>query len=600
MDKTGLNRRKMSKPDFDNEEKLSDATRDSKGISNNDLPCNIHEDTQLCNVPQEFLSGCKTRPLLHIDDLGNRFHYALQPMFYSVIFIFIVELLERFSFYGIYYTLTVFLTGGYNEEWNPGFTSIKASSFVSMSTMVAYTTPFIGAILADSFFGEYKSILFGLLIFYLPGIVLLTISTIPKFLGHEFNENAVIFSLLVLWPLGTGTIKSIVNVFGAKQFHPILQSSLVESYYVNFYMCINVGALAGIALVPIIAQHNITLAYALPCSLIAIGGLLFIAGTTRYVKSPPRGEMFSSKSNQDVQGASNSISLFTIFRITILIVPFCVGYNQLPTTFIVQGMVMEKAFGIFDVASMNGIDALSVLLFGHITASYIYPTLASRNIKLPTTYKFAIGSFLGSLAILWAILVDRMIHYAYENHGTKISVLWQAPSYILVGCGEIFAISASYEVAFQASSPDKKVLASAANIFCIGGIPNLICIFLYHSCSSWFQNEQGNTNIQHIEDYATAKVEKYFFVLLGIMFFGICINILPSVRDFVTSVEQKAADIVRTPALKKRQIDEEAPLFTPQSKKYRRYTKGKIPNLFKMGSMRAGQVQNNVEKHNNV
>jgi len=34
-------------------------------------------------------------------------------------------------------------------------------------------------------------------------------------------------------------------VFGAKQFHPLLQSSLIEAYYVNFYMCINIGALFG-------------------------------------------------------------------------------------------------------------------------------------------------------------------------------------------------------------------------------------------------------------------------------------------------------------------------------------------------------------------
>ena len=32
-----------------------------------------------------------------------------------------------------------------------------------------------------------------------------------------------------------------LSVFGAKQYHPILQSSQIESYYVNFYVAINVG-----------------------------------------------------------------------------------------------------------------------------------------------------------------------------------------------------------------------------------------------------------------------------------------------------------------------------------------------------------------------
>jgi POT family proton-dependent oligopeptide transporter len=286
--------------------------------------------------------------------------------------------------------------------------------------------------------------------------------------------------VLFLWPMGTGIVKSIVNVFGAKQFHPLLQSSLIESYYVNFYMAINIGALAGIAIVPIVAQQNLTVAYFWPLMLLVIGVIIFVAGTPRYVCSPPRGELFAKKKrvNRD-----ETISLVTIFRVCILIVPFCVGYNQMPTTFIVQGTVMTKAFGFVDVASMNSLDATSVLFFGYLTASHIYPALAKRDIKIPTTYKFAMGSFLGALAILWAIFVEHKIHAAYQTNKSQICVLWQAPSYILIGWGEIFAVSAAYEVAFTASSPDKKVLASATNIFCVGGLPNLLCIMLYHGCS---------------------------------------------------------------------------------------------------------------------
>jgi POT family proton-dependent oligopeptide transporter len=451
-----------------------------KPLPDDDLPSNICNESQLALVPKECLSGNEKRPLLHVDELGKKYHYALQPMMYSVIFILVVELLERFSFYGIYYTQTLFLIGAYNADWNAGFSSVKASSFVSISTMVAYTTPFVGAFLADSVWGDYKSILFGLLFFYLPGVLLVALTTVPYLLGDEFNESLLTLGVLFLWPMGTGIVKSIVNVFGAKQFHPLLQSSLIESYYVNFYMAINIGALAGIAIVPIVAQQNLTVAYFWPLMLLVIGVIIFVAGTPRYVCSPPRGELFAKKKrvNRD-----ETISLVTIFRVCILIVPFCVGYNQMPTTFIVQGTVMTKAFGFVDVASMNSLDATSVLFFGYLTASHIYPALAKRDIKIPTTYKFAMGSFLGALAILWAIFVEHKIHAAYQTNKSQICVLWQAPSYILIGWGEIFAVSAAYEVAFTASSPDKKVLASATNIFCVGGLPNLLCIMLYHGCS---------------------------------------------------------------------------------------------------------------------
>ena len=133
----------------------------------------------------------------------------------------------------------------YNDDWNADMPSIIASSYVSISTAVAYTTPFLGALLADNLLGEYMTILLGSLVCYIPGLLLIAFTTIPQFLGQVFNSSAIRWGLLVLWPMGTGTVKACVNVFGAKQFHPILQSSLIESYYVNFYMCINIGALSS-------------------------------------------------------------------------------------------------------------------------------------------------------------------------------------------------------------------------------------------------------------------------------------------------------------------------------------------------------------------
>ena len=196
-----------------------------------ELPTNVETQEQLECLPDECLSGRSDRPLRHVDLKGNVFHYALRPISYSVGLILVVELMERFAFYGVYYTQTLYLTGVYNADWNPGFTSIDAASYVSISTAVAYTTPFIGAILADSVLGDYKSILFGCLCLYLPGLLLVALTTVPGLLGETFNTTALSVAVLFLWPMGTGLIKSVVNVFGARQFHPFLQSSLIESYY---------------------------------------------------------------------------------------------------------------------------------------------------------------------------------------------------------------------------------------------------------------------------------------------------------------------------------------------------------------------------------
>ena len=340
----------------------------------------------------------------------------------------------------------------------------------------------------------------------------------------------------------------------------------------------------GILILPVIAQHHVTLAYSIPVVLLGSAVLLFAAWTPRYVISPPAHDMFKRRPKRS-SSANDNIPLSTMFRISLLIVPFSMAYSQMPTTFIVQGTVMKKAFGFIDPATINLIDTLSVLVFGYLTGTHFYPALQKRQIKIPTTYKFALGSFLGVLSILWALYVEAKIHATYTDNGSRISILWQAPSYMLIGAGEIFAVSAAYEVAFTASSPQTKSLASAINIFCVGGIPNALCIFLYQACQGWFRNSRGNTNIQHIEDYTTAHVGNYFGVLVGILLFGVIVNTLPAVRDMVDSTEKKAAEIVKTPLTPRRpptwRGDEEStPLL---GRKF-----GKEPHLAKMGSMREG------------
>jgi POT family proton-dependent oligopeptide transporter len=208
-----------------------------------ELPGDVSTHQQLSQVPEECLSSNPKRPLLHTDANGNSHTYSLNPLFHSVFLILILELLERFSFYGLYMSQTNYLTGSYDENWNADMSSMEAASLVSLSTAVAYTVPFLGGILADSYLGDYKTILLGTVVFYLPGLFLISSSTAPNWwLGkNEFNVKAYKIALLFFWPIGTGIVKSVVNVFGARQYHPVLQRSMIESFYVRFYMVINVS-----------------------------------------------------------------------------------------------------------------------------------------------------------------------------------------------------------------------------------------------------------------------------------------------------------------------------------------------------------------------
>jgi dipeptide/tripeptide permease len=461
----------------------------------------------------------------------------------------------------------------------------------------------------------------------------------------NFNHAALAFALLILWPIGTGTVKACVNVFGAKQFHPLLQSSLIERYYVTFYMCINIGSMVGGILIPIVAQHNVTIAYMIPAAGLALGVICFVASSSRFTMTKPSrakrisiGSMCNSvadmcqklksnKKSQPEQGhdpektafvpfapiikpKNSQLSLLSVFKVCSLIIPFNIGYSQMATTFIIQGTVMRPAVsGLMDAASMNNCDAVSVLLFGYLIGQQLYPWLATRGIKICTTHKFALGSSLGAMSLLWALLVERKIHNAYVQDGAAISVLWQIPSYVLIGCGEIFAISTAYQTAFTAAPPERKALASALNIFCVGGLPNLVCIGLYNVCAQWFETSDGTSNIHSLERYSEAHIYKYFFVLFTIAIGGVVLNLLPCVRRFVERLEELAVESIKTPGRtprlgtpsmtprkakqmrEARRLAESAPLLLPATKKHQAYLKyGTNPTLYRSGSMRAGST----------
>ncbi|KAL7483235.1 hypothetical protein ACHAW6_008880 [Cyclotella cf. meneghiniana] len=564
---------------------------------------------QLSLLPEEFLAtSTNERPLLHTDANGNSYTYPLNPLYYSVFLILILELLERFSFYGLYMTQTNYLTGSYDENWNADMSSMEAASLVSLSTAVAYTVPFVGGLLADSYLGDYKTILFGTVVFYLPGLFLIASSTTPNWwLGKEgFNVKAYKVALLFFWPIGTGIVKSVVNVFGARQYHPVLQRSMIESFYVRFYMVINVGAVAGCIVIPVVARSSITVAYTIPFVLLLVAVAFFVLGSNRYVNAVPNSGdgasdfQVSGGVTEDMNDKDNS-SFVDVAKVCMLIVPFNIAYSQCPTTFMVQGAVMKPYLGFIEAPNLDILDAVSVLVSGYIVSTYVYPYLARHNVKLATGIKFALGSALGALAILWSLLVEQMIHSEYARSGDRINVLWQAPSYILIGAGEIFSISTAYEVAFTASPPNKKAFACAFNLFCIGGIPNVLSLGLYRLCEQWFQNSSGSGNIRMVKDYAEAHVVNYFVVLLGIVMFGVGVNLIPSVGSWIASVERRAAEasVSNTPkptpksTPKMRQQPKSSgsgretdPLILAKShKKY--LQQGKGPQIYRMNTMKA-------------
>ena len=158
----------------------------SKTESIDNLPTDVHKKEQLPLLPETFLSDDPKRPLFL-----KPYKYALRPLFYSVLFILIIEGLERFTYYGISSTETAFLVGAYDSAWNPGMTDVQAASYTSASIGIAYSAPFIGGILADGLLGDYRSIVFGVCALYIPGLVLIALTTYPGIVSRVNGYGAI-------------------------------------------------------------------------------------------------------------------------------------------------------------------------------------------------------------------------------------------------------------------------------------------------------------------------------------------------------------------------------------------------------------------------
>ena len=197
---------------------------------------NVQCEEDLARVPAEFLSGDAKRPLLSRDEVGHTYMHVLKPLFYSVCFILLVELLERLAYYGVVFTQLSYLSGHYDPAWSANMTSVEASAFVGSSVAITYTMPFVGAIVADSLLGNFLTILLFSLVFYLPGLLMIALSSVPGLVSATFPMAMVTWAMLCLYPMGAGAIKACVNVMGAQQYHPVLQKAQIERFYVNFYL----------------------------------------------------------------------------------------------------------------------------------------------------------------------------------------------------------------------------------------------------------------------------------------------------------------------------------------------------------------------------
>ncbi len=167
--------------------------------------------------------------------------------------LFITEMWERFSYYGMRALLVLYLISKTSES-NPGFgwEAAGASIFYGWYTFLVYLTPIFGGWLADRFLGTHRSMFVGGWIIAIGELALAA----TELWGHNTGIETVTISSdpgafltfmagLVLIIIGTGLFKPCVSVMVGQLY--AADDPRRDSGFTIFYMGINIGAfLSGV------------------------------------------------------------------------------------------------------------------------------------------------------------------------------------------------------------------------------------------------------------------------------------------------------------------------------------------------------------------
>ncbi|XP_017696860.3 protein NRT1/ PTR FAMILY 5.10-like [Phoenix dactylifera] len=223
------------------------------------------------------------------DDAGRLNSRSATGGWTAAIFNMGVEIAERSAYFGVSSNLISYLTGPLGESMSSAATAVNVWSGVSSML------PLVGAFVADSYLGRYRTIVLASLL-YLLGLGMLTLSSMPPTMNPsectdftacprtQFQAGVFYFSLYVI-AFAQGGHRPCVQTFGADQFDENnLEECKSKSSFFNWW---NFGVHAT-SLVTTLAlnyvQDNIgwTLGFGIPWIFMGVALTIFLLGTRFY------------------------------------------------------------------------------------------------------------------------------------------------------------------------------------------------------------------------------------------------------------------------------------------------------------------------------
>ncbi|PSJ76859.1 MFS transporter [Sphingobacteriales bacterium UPWRP_1] len=391
------------------------------------------------------------------------------------------EFSERFSYYGMKAILVIFMTQYLqNAAGQPDYMSeADAKYWYHLFGAANYFFPLFGAILADVFWGKYRTIIWLSLVYCLGHLCL------------ALDDTRLGLSLgLAFIAIGSGGIKPCVSANVGDQFSE-KNKDLLDKIFGYFYISINLGAAISMLLTPVLLdQYGPSVAFAIPGILMFIATLVFWLGRNRFTRVPPVGPQRYLEALKSPQGIKAMVNLIPIY---LLIAVFWSLFEQTGSSWVLQGQKMNLhvnlGFTEFDLlaSQIQSLNSVLVLVFVPLFSFALYPFL-ERFFKLSGLRKITIGVVLAALSFVVCAFIETRI-----QAGGKPSILYQMLAYIVLTAAEVMVSVTALEFAYtQAPNSLKSFVMSFYLLSVSAG--NLIAAFV----NGFIENPDGTAIISGV------------------------------------------------------------------------------------------------------
>lgn len=390
-----------------------------------------------------------------------------------------VELVERMSYYGTIAVYSNFIakekttpTGAALDPSDPeavagalGMGKQVAFSLTTFNAFWVYVCPLLGAWIADTYLGRFKTIVYSVIVAEI-GHIILVASSAPSVLDKPNTALGIFVLGILIMGLGTGTFKPNISPLIAEQVpqekmrvevqkgeRVIVDPAVtITRIYNYFYMFINIGALVGqIGMVYAERYVGFWLAYLIPTVMFIFCLPVLYFCKKFYILKPPSGNVMGPAFKIFFKALGNGVSVnpmktwrnwndgtmwtavmpstlgasapswynfddawvdevrrgFAACSVFFWVPIFWLAYRQMDSNLTQLCGTMKLGGVPNDI--LSNLDPIAIIIIVPIMDTLVYPALRKRNIRFTPIKKITAGFILGAFAMVWAAVLQHYV-----------------------------------------------------------------------------------------------------------------------------------------------------------------------------------------------